>query len=313
MSKKNNKKLLDPGSGEKSTKKVTSLHKQQKQRAKRIQRDLEDKSAWKKLRALTIEQGGRDYATGAREKNVVTWPAIYEGPTTFEDKVRAVKTALTTDEHKSPFGQVHATDEDFKWLVKKHEIRRALEYDKIFMQMFDINDPLHLDKMRQIYPDFFKNREKIIDAIADMQKRLAYIQLTGIQTKNDADFLIELKMSSLPKDGNGWPLFLSQPVHLMNTDTAIKNMQILSGTDLSHTDLSDMFSSPDYTTIPQRTAFGFKVGGSKIDTPYSRFWGGNLPHIATFNEMVDISATGNQPARQEIQTVSATKRHFGFT
>ncbi|MEM3062197.1 MAG: hypothetical protein QW303_01435 [Nitrososphaerota archaeon] len=252
---------------------MAALAKKEKTKARKIQRDVEEKSAFKKLRTITVPQGGRT-DEGGREVDVTTWPAIYEGPTTFDDKVRAVKSALTNKDGKSPFGIVHASDEDFRWYVKKHELRRALEYDRIFLQMFDINDPLHLDKMRQIYPDFFKNRERIIDMIADMQKRLAYIQLTGVQSKHDIDFLIELKMSSLPKDENGWPKFLSQPVHLMNTDEAIQNMAIRSGDQVLHpTDITDMFMHPDATDgKPKRSKFGFQLGGSLLIPRYKEFW-----------------------------------------
>lgn len=256
-SKGGNTSTLSPGN-QTGTRTATKMGSAAKKKASKIHRDLEDKHAlagmtqWRVSNLPSRVSGRQANETG------YTWPSVYESPPTFEDQVRSLKLAHIAQGIK-PFGQEHASDKDWEWAAKKLQLRKALEYDKLFVQMWDMTSPLEVAEARRIYPEFFENRKKIIRIIAEMQTQLANIMLTGYRDKRDVDFLIELRMLNTPKDDNGIPKFLSIPVYKLNTEEAMA--ALMSATDIQGgVDVSQLLSKTNTDApAPHRTVSGFKI------------------------------------------------------
>lgn len=158
-------------------------------------------------------------------KEVGTWPAIYGPPSTKRDKIRALKMAAiqqSGNAANTAFGQVMASDEDWGWMLDHDTLRKAMDYDRIFTGMYDIQDPLHLQKMQEIYPEYFEERIQRIKAIAQVQSKLAEIYLTGIKNKEELDLIVNLQMMEVEKDPNTQlPKILSVPVFMLNKEDLI--------------------------------------------------------------------------------------------
>lgn len=268
---------LAPGSG-RAINTARSVGKGQKSRAYKISKDLEEKNALGKLKSWKVTPPQSRVPGADRSADEAVWPSIYEEPTTFEDQVRALKLAHINEKTgNTPFGLAHTSDKDWVWAAKKMQLRRALEYDKLFVKMWDLTSPLEVAEARKIYPEFFENRKKIIRIIAEMQTQLACIFLTGYKDKKDVDFLIELRMLNVPKDDRGIPLFLKQPVFLLNHEDAVKVMASMDDS-FGGVDVSQMIGKTDSTSAaPYRTAFGFRVGPEvpySVADPKKDFFGG---------------------------------------
>lgn len=249
---------------------VTKIGAQNKAKSRKIQSDLEAKNALSKLKSWQVKGADSRVPGGRKGEWGNVWPSPYEGPTTFEDQVRALKMKHINDNGATPFGIAQSSDKDWEWAAKKLQMRRALEYDKLFVKMWDMTSPLEVAEARRIYPEFFENRKKIIRLIAEMQMQLANIHLTGYKDKSDVDFLIELRMLNTPKDAMGIPEFLNYPVHQLNSDAAIQAMADISDS-LGSVDVSQMLAKTDTElhAAPHRTGFGFFIDNRNTSTGQS--------------------------------------------
>lgn len=305
---------LAPGAGG-ATRAVEAIGNSAKKRAGKITRDLEAKSTLNKLRTFKYETAqSRVPGAPAPRKDEYAWPANYEGPTTFEDQVRAIKLqSINPQTGATPFGVAQSSDKDWVWAAKKLQLLRAIEYDKLFIKMWDMTSPLEVAEARRIYPEYFENRKKIIRLIAEMQTQLACIFLTGYKDKSDVDFLIELRMMNCDKDKNGIPLFLTKPVWQLNHEEAIK---VIASTEetLGGVDVSQMLSKTNTdAAAPHRTAFGFLITPNndvnrnqmgtysdffKMGAPQATGMAGNTPTGSWYKWAVDLvsgAPSSNKP------------------
>lgn len=154
---------------------------------------------------------------------IKAYPINYSKAKTEREQVIALKhAALDGAPGKAsgvtPYGVVQATDEDFKWILKREELKKGVEADQIFASLFDAGDPAQMALMRELKPEFFEERMKFIKRIASMQVLLAEIMLTGIRTREDLDFYIALQMMdpSQRDPTTGLPIILTKPVYALD-------------------------------------------------------------------------------------------------
>lgn len=259
----------------------------QRRRGKAIQRGLDDAASLQRLRSVKIRDAkGQEYTTG---------PAIYEGPSTLKQQITATKRALTGPDGIVPgYGYSMVTEDDIKHIIQDQTIRRTWEEEAAILSMFDPSDPAHNEILHRILPEYFKNREIVIDIISEYQKMAAKINLHGLRTEDDARFMAKMKMLNVPKDGKGWPKVLSKGVHLMNygdvTDLGLSTDERLKGVDLSQ-----LFSKADLSGDNQirRAEWGWDFKARPDINPLSLYGkpyiGDRYDPVAARNIGVDAS------------------------
>lgn len=122
------------------------------------------------------------------------------------------------------YTQVNLSDEDVDFVIRQSELQELLEYDKQFMELFDVTNASELERFRSIYPAFFEKRKEYCRQIVKMQIALAKISLMGVQTKSDLDLVINIQ--ALEDGGEKLMELLAIPVHylvLANTDDFLQS------------------------------------------------------------------------------------------
>ncbi len=89
----------------------------------------------------------------------------------------------------SPFGQVVATDADFKWLQKKRETEAYANLDKWIGTNFHKADLPTRKWLQETFPDYYESRERIMVERAKLALRIKLLKLRG--AKNEQDLLLQ--------------------------------------------------------------------------------------------------------------------------
>lgn len=103
-----------------------------------------------------------------------------------------------TNNGVSPFGQVHATDEDFEYLAQKRDQIERFGYQKFLAKSFDLTNPAERELLEKVAPDYYKSREEEINQQAELQKRLAHIRLRGPRSEEDMMTLWAIHTKRIP-------------------------------------------------------------------------------------------------------------------
>lgn len=103
------------------------------------------------------------------------------------DVVQSMKLELQKGQEPgiTPFGQLIASDSDFKWLQKKRDQEAEADFQAWFAQNFDKMSPEQKKMARELWPDFYQQRLELLDKDLDLLRRIARQNVTGIQSKED--------------------------------------------------------------------------------------------------------------------------------
>jgi hypothetical protein len=84
------------------------------------------------------------------------------------------------------------------WLDKEEQIRE-MDYDKWFQNAWAVNhdNPVMQKWAQQINPEYFKKKERQIDAQAELQKQLAKIKLYGVRDQDDLMLLYAITSGAM--------------------------------------------------------------------------------------------------------------------
>lgn len=82
-------------------------------------------------------------------------------------------------------GQKFLTDGDVDYLYNKGKEQEMYNFDAWYATLFDHSDPAQLQMSRSINPAWFQRRMSAVDKVLDMQRRVAKMNLFGIQDKED--------------------------------------------------------------------------------------------------------------------------------
>lgn len=101
------------------------------------------------------------------------------------DVMMTDKLALADEEGITPFGQLIATDEDFAWLRGKREKEEEANFQQWFALNYDHMNPEGKAIARDLWPDFYAQRDQTLDETVELQRRIAKMKLHGIRTVKD--------------------------------------------------------------------------------------------------------------------------------
>lgn len=85
----------------------------------------------------------------------------------------------------TPFGKLVAKDSDFEWLQKKQAAAEAANFQKWFADEFDHMSPAEKKRAKELYPEFYAQRKKLLKKQTKNLFELARLKLEGIQNRDD--------------------------------------------------------------------------------------------------------------------------------
>lgn len=98
--------------------------------------------------------------------------------------------AGTIEEVKAlPGFKVDLTQKDIDAIEKLRQEKLQIEFDDWVVETINIADPGEARWLQQMYPQFWKRREKFLDDRINVEARAAKIRLRGIKTIEDMKFL----------------------------------------------------------------------------------------------------------------------------
>jgi len=102
-------------------------------------------------------------------------------------------------------------EEDYRSIALLTRLQELVDYDRAVMQVFDPTDAGQMEKLGEIYPEWFSKRSEYLQKIADLQLQYANLLMDGIQSRDDLELVIGLWILS----DMGYNIFLQMhwPVH----------------------------------------------------------------------------------------------------
>lgn len=85
----------------------------------------------------------------------------------------------------TPFGRLTAKDSDFEWYQKKVAAAEAANFQAWFAQNYDLMSPAQKKRAKELFPEFYAQRKKLLKKQAKNLVRLATLKLEGAQTFDD--------------------------------------------------------------------------------------------------------------------------------
>lgn len=116
------------------------------------------------------------------ETTQTLFPARYQKTRAEDDRV-ALKRALVAGDQ--PFGRITQSDDDVRWILTKKRELEDFQFDKFFSNIYNLTSPAEKKMAQDIYPEFFQKQQRRIDTWFELAKRLARINLMGVQDKKD--------------------------------------------------------------------------------------------------------------------------------
>lgn len=156
-------------------------------------------------------------------------PRKFEAYDRMDDEMNT-KMQLMDQDGMTPFGQVYYDERVGKWLQKKEAAAEAANLDSWFNKEFNKNDLASRQLAQELYPDFYKTREReLLDRMQEVYK-LKMIQLRGPQSKEDLYklWLLNTGRVVLPPD---WDRIGASPQvdAAGNVDTRAARRQFMTG------------------------------------------------------------------------------------
>jgi len=116
-----------------------------------------------------------------------TYPRVAFAPDARDTDVQLKAELLASSANM--VGQVTYGKEDLAYLKSKHMQNEELQKDIWIAGLFDLTDPATNRHVRELIPDFYEKQQRYFDAAIDNSKRWTKINMMGIQSKEDIDFL----------------------------------------------------------------------------------------------------------------------------
>lgn len=100
----------------------------------------------------------------------------------------------------TPFGQVTATDEDFKWLQHKRDAEAAANLDAWISSNFHVGDVTTRKWLQEVYPEYYAVREQMMMDRAKFALRVQLLLLRGPKNHKDLILLWGLQTGQIELD-----------------------------------------------------------------------------------------------------------------
>lgn len=104
---------------------------------------------------------------------------------------------------------------DFEYWREKDAAMKNIGFENWLINSINVDDPNQRKWLQEIVPEVMQKRIDFIDDIADIQKRLARIQNLGPQSKEDLEFLYQLR-SMDEQTRKIMDAYIGKPVHLLH-------------------------------------------------------------------------------------------------
>lgn len=144
---------------------------------KREMRQIADEAhnAQVKFRPPDFVQGDDEQKKGTGRE----FPAHLSTVSSYDDYVERKVNA------PEALGYKMLSDKDLEWMKEKEENIQFAEFENWCATYFDMKDPAIARLVEEMLPEFFKRREAVIEEVAELQKRIAYLRLHGPKSKDD--------------------------------------------------------------------------------------------------------------------------------
>lgn len=103
----------------------------------------------------------------------------------------------------SPFGEISASDADFKWLKKKTDAEEAAKFDSWFANNFNVTNLAGRKWAQKVHPDFYQARIDAMIEKAKMALRINLINFRGPQNQQDMMLIWAINTGRVRLD-EGW-------------------------------------------------------------------------------------------------------------
>jgi hypothetical protein len=141
------------------------------------------------------------YNTGANQERTVTqFPQPLYSVDPYARKARLKAAAVQATAY-----QATVSDKDVSYLERMHAQQERAAYNVFISNLFDRSRPAERAMLAKLVPEYARVRKDVIDQQAEIQKRLAYLQVSGIQDQEDIDFLWALNRGNVQLPGG--PLY----------------------------------------------------------------------------------------------------------
>lgn len=85
----------------------------------------------------------------------------------------------------TPFGKLEARDSDFQWYQEKLAAQEAANFQLWFAKEFDRMSPADKKRAKELYPEFYAQRKKLLKRQAKNLFDFARLKLEGVETFDD--------------------------------------------------------------------------------------------------------------------------------
>jgi len=85
----------------------------------------------------------------------------------------------------TPFGKLEAKDSDFEWYQRKAAAAEVANFQAWFAKEFDRMTPADKKRAKELYPEFYKQRKKLLKRQTKNLFELARLKLEGVQDMDD--------------------------------------------------------------------------------------------------------------------------------
>ncbi len=164
-------------------------------------------------------------AADTREPGVMDEQFPTASLTTYDKRDRVMNAKLQLGEGApmgyTPFGKMEASDADFDWYEKKQAAVELANFQRWFAREFDLMSPVQKKRAKELYPEFYAQRKKLLRKQAKNLFDLARIKLEGIDKFKD---LVKVYMAETGRLDVG-PLknLLNPEMVNMGDDAGVKN------------------------------------------------------------------------------------------
>lgn len=203
--------------------------------------------------------------------------------TSEEDTLMVEKLQLQDEPGITAFGKLIAKDSDFEWLRRKKEQDAEASFQQWFASNFDKMSAEQKKMARELFPDFYSQRLKLVDQNLDFMKRLARLKIEGPKDKNDLILLYAMESGLI--DSNAMENLLHPERAKQAQDAAARKERY--GRGLLN---SNRLRAGDYGTESRRTnaqgVTGRSYVGSAYQVPFSAYGNQHDDRHADFDDLL---------------------------
>lgn len=106
-----------------------------------------------------------------------------------DERDKEMMAKLTMQDPANPgytqFGKLYAKDSDFEWLQKKKAAAEYANFQQWFAKNFDLMAPAQKKRAKELFPEFYRERKKLLKQQAKNVVRLANLKLNGVENFDD--------------------------------------------------------------------------------------------------------------------------------